>query len=264
MAQSRRAGRRGRERGAGGHGRQQIEGIHPVREALRAGRREIHELRIRTDRRGGDIETLRALAEGRGVPVRDLATLEGGPGNDQGVQLEVSPLPEVPLEALVERGEAPRTLVALDGVEDPRNLGAIVRAADGAGVTGLILTARRAPPLGPVVARASAGAIEWLPVARVPNLGRTLEFLQGEGYWLFGAQLEDATDLYEVPDRWLQGDRVLVLGAEGKGLRSGVSARLDHRVKIPMRGAVDSLNVGSAAAVILYELGRRTRLAAQG
>ena len=121
-----------------------------------------------------------------------------------------------------------------------------------------------APPLGPAISRASAGAIEWLPVARVGNLPRALGFLKREGYWAFGAELSGDTPLYEMPDRWLEGDRVVVLGSEGKGLRSGVSAQLDYRVKIPMLGATESLNVGAAGAVLLYELSRRSALMAKG
>jgi 23S rRNA (guanosine2251-2'-O)-methyltransferase len=242
-----------------------LEGIHPVREALRARRRVLYALRLRSGRSGPEIEALRALADVAGIPISEEEGQRGASGgNDQGVQLEVGPLPEVPLESLVGLGEEPRTLVALDGVEDPQNVGAIARVADGAGASGLILTARRAPPLGPSISRASAGAIEWLPVARVGNLARALEFLKAEGYWAFGAELSGDTPLYEMPERWLQGDRIVVLGSEGKGLRSGVAAQLDYRVQIPMLGAVESLNVGAAGAVLLYELSRRSTLAAGG
>jgi 23S rRNA (guanosine2251-2'-O)-methyltransferase len=156
---------------------------------------------------------------------------------------------------------SPRTLVALDGVEDPQNLGAIARVAEAAGAQGLILTRRRSPPLSPAVARASAGAIEWLPVARVPNLPRALNVLKSKGFWAFGSDPEATEELFDLSDRQLSGDRVVVLGAEGRGLRRGIAQVLDHRVRIPMEGQVDSLNVSSAAAVVLFEFLRRSRVA---
>jgi 23S rRNA (guanosine2251-2'-O)-methyltransferase len=114
------------------------------------------------------------------------------------------------------------------------------------------------------VARASAGAVEWLPAARVPNLPRALKFLKSEGFWIFGSDPEAADDVFSAPDRMLAGDRVLVLGAEGRGLRRGVDQVLDHRVRIPMAGRVASLNVATAAAVLLFEFRRRSRLATPG
>jgi 23S rRNA (guanosine2251-2'-O)-methyltransferase len=182
----------------------------------------------------------------------------------QGVLLDAGPLPELPLEQLARTGEAAQTLVALDGVEDPQNLGAIIRVAEAAGVAGLILTRRRAPPLSPAVARASAGAIEWLPVSRVANLPRSLNQLKEMGFWIFSGEADAPLDLYSAPDRLLAGHRVLVLGAEGRGLREGVRRVVDHRLKIPMRGRVASLNVAAAAAVLLFELGRRARPEASG
>jgi 23S rRNA (guanosine2251-2'-O)-methyltransferase len=175
----------------------------------------------------------------------------------QGAMLDAGPLPELSLDALVAAAEAPRTLVALDGVEDPQNLGAIARAAEASGSAGLLLTQRHAPPLSAAVSRASAGAIEWLPVARVTNLRRALNNLKEKGFWIFGAELGGSLGLFELPDRLLGGDRVVVLGAEGKGLRSGIRQALDHRVAIPMAGRIESLNVAAAAAVVLYELRRR-------
>ena len=233
--------------------------MHCVREALRARRRPLYELRVDPGRTGPEIREIVRLAEAAAVPVVEA---KPGRGEDdrhaQGVVLEAGPLPELPLEQLVGLGDSPRTLVALDGVEDPQNVGAIARVAEAAGAAALILTARRAPPLSAALARASAGAIEWLPVARVGNLSRALRFLKGEGYWVFGAEVGAPCSLYELPERWLTGDRVLMLGAEGRGLRAGIVNDLDHRVEIPMMGAVSSLNVGAAAAVMLFELARRS------
>ncbi len=234
-----------------------------MREALRAGRRELRRLQIEKGSRRPDAEEILAAARNAGVPIEEVSAeqLAAGlePGSAlQGVVLEAGPLPELTLEALAASGAAPRTLVALDGVEDPQNVGAIARVAEACGVGGLLLTRRRAAPLGPAVSRASAGAIEWLPVARVPNLRRALNQLKKGGYWIFGADPEAAEDVFGLADRIVAGDRVLVLGAEGRGLRPGVREALDHRIRIPMEGRVASLNVASAAAVLLFELRRRS------
>ena len=178
----------------------------------------------------------------------------------QGVVLEAGALPELSLDELVQETRANagrRLLVALDGVEDPQNVGAIIRVADGAGVAGLVLTRRHAPPLGPAVARASAGAVEHLPVARVPNLARAIKGLKKHGFWAIGADAEEGEDVFGVGDEVLSGDLVLILGAEGRGIRPGVGSVLDHRVRIPLAGRVASLNVSAAAAVVLFEVRRR-------
>jgi 23S rRNA (guanosine2251-2'-O)-methyltransferase len=234
-----------------------------VGEALRARRRRLDRLVIRRGRHPHAVRGLRARAEALGVPVaeepeeafRKLAP----PGNHQGVLLEAGPLPTLGLDELVDASGPPRLLVALDGVEDPQNVGAIARAADAAGAGGLVMTARRAPPLGPAVARASAGAIESLPVARVSNLSQALDALKARGFWIFGADPEAPGDVYAVPDRAFEGDACLVLGAEGRGLRPGVARRVDHPLRLPMAGRTASLNVAAAAAVLLYEWVRRGR-----
>lgn len=244
-----------------------LYGLHPVHEALRARRRRIHRLLVRSGPRGGELEALVGAARELGTPVEEvtaevLGRRAGPEARTQGVALLADPLPELGLEALLRILPAgPRRLVALDGVEDPQNLGAIARVAEAAGVGGLVLTQRRAPPLSPAVAKASAGAIEHLPVARVVNLTRAIEALKTEGFWAFGADEEAADDVFALPDRVLSGDLLLVLGAEGRGLRQGVQAVLDHRIRVPMRGRVASLNVSAAAAVLLFELERRSRLA---
>jgi 23S rRNA (guanosine2251-2'-O)-methyltransferase len=253
-------------RGARRIQREQLNGIHPVREALRARRRTLYELRVRSGTLRPEVLELVALAEAGAVPVRrvgaeQLAADDPTERSGAGVELAVGPLPEVELESLLAAAESPTTLVALDGVEDPQNLGAIARVAEAAGVAGLLLTRRRSPPLSPAVARASAGAIEWLPAVRVQNLPRTLNYLKKEGFWVFGTDPEAPDELFGLPDRLLTGDRVVVLGSEGRGLRRGVDQVLDHRVKIPMGGRVGSLNVSAAAAVMLFELQRRSRLA---
>jgi 23S rRNA (guanosine2251-2'-O)-methyltransferase len=171
--------------------------------------------------------------------------------------LEAEPLPELGLDDALAFpvGERP-LLVALDEVEDPQNVGAIARAAEGAGARALLLTRRRAPPLTPAVARASAGAIEHLEVVRVPNLPRALRALGERGYWRLGADgAPDVPPYWEARGLWA-APAVLVLGSEEHGLRPGVARELDQRVRIPMRGRVESLNVAAAAAVLLFEAAR--------
>ena len=240
-----------------------LVGTHAVEEALRAGRRKIHRLRVR--RGTARAESIGARAAALGVSVVELAAEafdaevpEGVRGRSQGVLLEAEALPTVSLEELVAaRGQGGCCLVALDGLEDPQNVGSIARVADGAGALGLLMAHRRAAPLSPAVSRASAGALEHLPVARTPNLARALEFLKAHDFWALGADSKGGDDLFLSSDRVWEGNLVIVLGSEGDGLRPGVAAKLDYRVKIPMEGAVESLNVASAASLLLYEWRRR-------
>ncbi len=236
-------------------------GVHSCVEALRAGRRRVFALLVKpgAERRPEVRDLIRAAKE-RGLPIRnlDLDLVERTEvGNPQGVGLEVGPLPELAIEDLITPSDEPRRLVILDGVEDPQNVGALARVAEGSGVKGMVLSKRRAPPLSPALARASAGAIEWLPVARVTNLARSIKYLKKNGFWVVGADVSAAESLYEVPERVLRGDLAVVLGAEGKGLRPEVQKLVDHPVRIDMQGQVASLNVAAAGAVLLFELLRR-------
>jgi 23S rRNA (guanosine2251-2'-O)-methyltransferase len=250
-----------------------LTGFHPVREALRARRRRLDCLWLRAGARRPESEELGDLARAAGVTVEmvDAALIDEraeGDANVQGVALRSGPLPELSLVELIDRArKAPqdsgRRLVALDGVEDPQNVGAVARVAESAGALGMILTERRAPALTAAVSRASAGAIEWLPVARVSNLGRALADLQGNDYWVVAAALGHDGGLFSLEDRILTGNLVVVLGAEGKGVRPSILDQADHRVEIPMRGEVASLNVSTAGAIILYDLLRRSESASK-
>ena len=239
---------------------ERLRRIHPIREALRARRRTLERLVLRVPRvRAGD--ELASLAEAAGVRVEEAEApaLERLVGREhQGAVLEAGPLPEQALEEVLAReADGPRRLLALDGVNDPQNLGALARTAEAAGVEGLILTRRNAPPLSPAVSHASAGAIEHLAVARVPNLVRALETAARAGFWSIGADANGGEPLFSSPDRWWEGSLVLVLGAEGAGLRPGVRDALDHRVHVPLPGKTGSLNVAAAAALLLFEPVRR-------
>jgi 23S rRNA (guanosine2251-2'-O)-methyltransferase len=239
-----------------------VVGFHPVREALRARRRRLVRLHVRAGLRRPELAELRALARAAGVPVAEVsaeALNHLAPGaRTQGLVLEAGPLPEMGLEELLEAGvPGRRRVVALDGIEDPQNVGALLRAAEGAGASGALIPERHAPPLGSVVSRASAGALEHLPIARVVNLARALERAQQRGFWVVALDPEAETTLFASPDSLWRSDLALVLGGEGKGLRHGIRRLADHRLAIPMHGHVGSLNVAAAGALALFEAARR-------
>jgi 23S rRNA (guanosine2251-2'-O)-methyltransferase len=238
-----------------------LAGYHCVREALRARRRRLSKLWLRSPEPRGGREVL-DLAEAAGVEVEwsSDAELEQKlpPGTrSQGLVLEAGPLPEFGLETALDFPEdEPPLIVALDQVEDPQNVGAIARSAEAAGARALVLTRRRAPPLSPAVSRASAGAIEHLPVIRVPNLARALADLGEHGFWRLGADGSAGSHPYwESGGLWNRA-AVLVLGGEERGLRPGVARELDRRLRVPMSGRVESLNVAAAAAVLLFDAAR--------
>jgi len=242
---------------------QKLAGLHVITEALRARRRDLHRLYVASPPRGS-ARPMMELARTAGVEVVEIGSKDlekrypqGMAGRTQGVVLEAGPLPELGLAEILSRAGGACRVVALDGVEDPQNLGAVARAAEGAGVEVLLLPKHRSAPLSPAASRASAGALEHLLVCRVPNLAKALAALQADAFWTLGADAAGGEDLFEAPDRVFEGDVVVVLGAEGRGIRPGVARHLDYRVRIPMEGRVASLNVGSSAAVVLFELLRR-------
>jgi 23S rRNA (guanosine2251-2'-O)-methyltransferase len=194
---------------------------------------------------------------------REQLTQMAGTNAHQGVVAFVRPKELLSIEDLYTSpdGSQNRLLLALDGVEDPQNLGALLRVADGAGVDGVIVTERRSAPLSPVAVKASAGAVEHLRIARVVNLVRALEELKEHNIWVIGLDERGETD-YDRFD--LTGDCVLVLGREGAGLHDLVRRTCDHLLRIPMAGGVSSLNVSTAGAVVLYEAYRQRRMKQQG
>jgi 23S rRNA (guanosine2251-2'-O)-methyltransferase len=220
-----------------------VYGRRAVREALR-GRREVLEL-LATERaaRDGWERKPKVVAEKQ---LNELA----GTRDHQGVVARVEPFRYADAYELA-AGEP--LLVALDQVTDPRNLGAVIRSAEGAGAAGVILPAHNSARVTPVVARSSAGAVEHLPVAVVPNLARYLNEVKGPRLWVFAA---DAAGM-PMAEADLSGGLFLVFGAEGKGLRPLVRKACDAAVSIPLSGHVESLNVSVAAAVLLYEARRQ-------
>ena len=241
-----------------------LYGLHSVEEALRAGRRRFDHVLVARERQ--DDRLVRLISECRqaGVRVRQeskeqLTQVAGTPAH-QGVVAMVRPQEFLAIEDLFEavpgKEGIPRLLLALDGVEDPQNLGALLRVADGAGVDGVLFTERRAAPLSPAAAKASAGAAEHLRIARVVNLVRALEDLKQRNLWVVGLDERGKTD-YDQFD--LTGNCVLVLGREGAGLHDLVRRTCDYLLRIPMAGGVSSLNVSAAGAVVLYEAFRQRR-----
>ena len=242
-----------------------LYGLHAVREALRAGTRPLQRISvIRTDKQFGDLVQ---LARSLHVPihVQPLASLDrlAPGGRHQGVVAFVAATAYQTEESILARAaqlNEPPLLVILDGVEDPHNLGAVLRTAEGAGVHGVFIPDRRASGLTSVVAKVSAGAIDHIPVARMTNTSRLIETLKTAGVWIYGLE-PTAKKLFTEVD--LRGPVGLVFGGEGAGIRPGVLQHCDERIHIPMKGQVQSLNVSASAAVMLFEAVRQRSLPAQ-
>jgi len=237
-------------------GGEQVEGRRAVLELLRAGRRRVRSVAISTSVRDDpaldEIRTLAGSALNLVAPERIDALARGDV--PQGVIATAEPLHAVDLNELLHASNA--FVVALDGVSDPRNLGAVARAAETAGATGLILPRHRSARITPVVTKTAAGAIEYLPIAFTGGIPTALEQARRAGCWTIGLDVTAADrSLFDVDlaDQPL----VLVLGSEGRGLARLTSARCDVLVSIPMHGAIASLNVSAAAALACHEIARR-------
>lgn len=234
-----------------------VYGINPVLEALRAGRVTRLLVASRDDER---LRRLLALASERGVRVERVEAAElsrrSHDGVHQGVLAEVSAGRDYGVADLVRLAEGPPLLVVLDGVEDPHNVGAIIRSVDGAGAHGLVRQTRRAAALDAVAAKASAGAVSHVRVADVVNIARAIDELKQLNVWVAGLDGE-ATQTYDAVD-WT-APSAIVLGAEGTGLRRLVRESCDFLVSVPMSGHVSSLNVSVAAGVVLFEAARQRR-----
>lgn len=238
----------------------QLEGRNPVLEALR-GPREVFEIQMarRLDP-SRQVDEIIKLAERSGIPLRRVARSSldsvARTGAHQGVIARVAPYrysDMATLLALLEKTESPLVLV-LDGVEDPRNFGALVRVAEGAGADAVVIPSRRSAGVTAAVASASAGAVEHMRIVRVPGVPGALERLKQAGLWLVGAEAGSPAPYYQVD---MSAPVAVVVGGEGKGLARLVRERCDHRVSIPMRGRIGSLNVATAGAVLLYEAVRQ-------
>lgn len=242
----------------------QVEGRQAVRELLIAGRRRVHEVWIANESESSDVlQDIVDLARANRVPVvevsrkkLDYAARSEAP---QGVLARADALLPVPFDGLVKRKPGrPPFLVAVDGVTDPGNLGALLRCCDGAGVDGVVLPRHRSVHVTPTVAKTSVGACEHVPMALVGGLPTALTKMREVGIWVVG--LDDAADksLFDLGDLAKEGI-CLVMGAEGAGLSRLVRERCDMIVSIPMRGRLSSLNVSTAAALATYEVARHRR-----
>jgi 23S rRNA (guanosine2251-2'-O)-methyltransferase len=234
-----------------------ITGFHAVEEAIAAGR-ALDRIVIARGRHGERIEAIVQLAKSRGVPVRfeDRPQIDRltGTREHQGIAALGAAKPAMELEDLLRAKTAQGLLVLLDGIEDPHNLGAIVRTSLAAGAHGVVIPERRAAGLSDTVERASAGALAHLPVARVKNLVRAMEEMKEAGYWLVGLD-ERAEKKYSSVD--LKASVGIVLGGEGEGLHELTRKRCDFLVSIPTTGPVRSLNVSVAAGIMLFEVVRQ-------
>jgi len=237
-----------------------IYGINPVLEALRAGR--VKELRVAA-RAGGRLADLIQAAERAGLPIRRVGSAEldrvSRGGVHQGVIAQLQDAAPYDIADLVASTREAPLIVVLDGIEDPHNVGAILRTADAAGVDGIVRQSRHAAPLDGAAAKASAGAVSHVKVADVVNIARALEELKERGVWTVGLA-GDASKRYDDVDLTLP--TAIVVGAEGTGLRRLVRERCDWVVSIPMRGHVESLNVSVATGIVLFE-GVRQRASAR-
>jgi 23S rRNA (guanosine2251-2'-O)-methyltransferase len=214
-----------------------IYGRNPVQEALRAGRRPVRRIWALKPDEWPAAEQANA---GR------LAEICGSEDH-QGVCAEVGPYPYADPDALLEPEDA--LVVALDQIQDPRNLGAVARVAECAGATGMVIPERRSAEVTPAAAKTAAGAVEHLPIAQVRNLADFLDDAKKAGAWVYGAAAGADTS-YDAPD--YSGRVVLVLGSEGKGLRPRVAEHCDQLIALPILGKVESLNVSTAASALLY------------
>jgi 23S rRNA (guanosine2251-2'-O)-methyltransferase len=231
-----------------------LAGIHPVAEALRAGR-PLERVLVARGAGGPRLQQIIDLARQGSVPLRfeprqALDRLAGSAAHQGVVALGAAQK----YRSLDDVAESARLLVFLDGVEDPHNLGAVIRTAYAAGADAVVIPERRAAGLTETVAKAAAGALEHLPIVRVGNLNRALDEIKARGFWIYGVDASGAQDYDQVQ---YASPAALVLGGEGKGMHEMVRKRCHAVVRIPMAGKISSLNVSVAAGIVLFDWRRR-------
>ncbi len=244
-----------------------LYGLHPVEEALRAGTRPLDHVSVareREARRDPRMDAVLALCRQAGVRVttepRELLTRHCRTDAHQGIVAFLRERKLLALEDLLRAPKGPsgfHFFLALDGVEDPHNYGALLRSADGAGIDGVVVPERRSAPLSAVAAKSSAGASEHVRIAQVTNVTRALEAMKKQNVWIVGLDERGTPDYTDFDFRQ---DCCLVLGSEGSGLHELVKRTCDHLLRIPMAGSVSSLNVSVAGAVVMYEAMRQRRV----
>lgn len=242
-----------------------LYGMHPVMEAFRAGKRTVWELWLQEGPPNPRLQAIEQLAAAAGIRVSRLKkqalSERAGSPHHQGVVARASACPVLPFDALlshVAEAADPPLILLLDSIQDPHNFGALVRTALGAGVQAVVVPKDRSVSPTPSVSKASAGALEHMPLVQITNLSDTLSHLKDAGLWIAGLALEGASDLYHTD---LKGPLGLVVGSEGTGLRPRVRKSCDFLVRIPQAGPVSSLNASVAGAVVLYETVRQRRAA---
>jgi 23S rRNA (guanosine2251-2'-O)-methyltransferase len=232
-----------------------LSGIHPIHEALRA-QRPLDRVLVAKGAGGPRLQEVIELCRKQGIPVRfeprEVLDRAASTPAHQGI---IAFGAAHRYRELDDIAESAKMLVFLDGVEDPHNLGAVIRTANAAGADAVVIPERRAAGLTDAVAKASAGAIEYTPVARIGNVSQALEDLKARGFWIYGLD-ERGTETYDTVE--FAARSVLVLGAEGKGIHDLVRRRCDVLIRIPMAGCIASLNVSVAAGVVLFEWRRRS------
>lgn len=245
-----------------------VYGIHPVEEALKSPDVEVEKILVGPRRSPSALQTLLDLARRRGVPLftvsQEVLNEIAQGGLHQSVVAYLKEIPYTPLDQILRRWRETKEkalLVILDGIQDPHNLGALIRTALGCGAHGLIIPKDRAAGVTPTVVKASAGATLHLPVARVTNLAATIKELKDQGLWVFGAAAEAKERIYDLD---FTMDVAIVIGAEGKGMRPLVKRTCDRLFFVPMRGPVASFNASVCGGMILYEVMRQRHQIAKG
>lgn len=240
-----------------------IYGRQPVRELLRAKRRQITQLSILdSSKPTQDLAEIEALARKAGIRIRGVSRQQLDQATDsrnhQGVMVEASAYPTVDFDELVAQAKKEKGggfLVILDHIQDPQNLGSLLRTAEAIGVSGVVIPSDRAVSVTPTAVRASAGATEWIQVSVVTNLVRSMKTLQDEGFWITGLEAVDEAKMPSEID--LKGSIGLIVGSEGQGMSRLVRENCDFLMKLPMVGNVTSYNAGVAGAMAMYEAVRQ-------
>lgn len=237
-----------------------IEGRNPVIEALKA-ERDIDKILVSKGNKEGSIKKIISIAKEKKILIqyvdRNKLNQLSESRAHQGVIAFVAAYKYYEIEDIIESARNKNEdifLIILDEINDPHNLGSIIRTANACGVHGVIIPKRRAVGLTAVVAKTSAGAIEYVPVSKVTNLSRTIDYLKGQGIWVIGADMEGENVHYKSD---LSGNVALVIGSEGKGISRLVKEKCDFLVKLPMKGQLSSLNASVAASVLMYEVIRQ-------
>jgi len=243
--------------------KEKLAGVNSIMEALK-GRRKVHKIYIQEGRQGKKIQELIQIARKKGVFVQHVEKQRLDRmykvSNHQGIiaqvdNYEYSSIDEV-FEIAALKGQSPFLLI-LDGIEDPQNLGAVIRTAESAGIHGIIIPRHNAAEITAAVVKASAGAVEHMHIIRETNIVNTIKYLKGYGVWIVGADMNGETDYFSTV---IPNPTALVIGGEGRGIRRLVKENCDMLVKIPMWGKIKSLNASTAAALLIYEVVRQRSL----